>query len=249
MLEPIILPKAPVLESSAPLPSSFLSAFKLVIKPYLTMGKLPISLASEILNMHVRTIGAVWSKKVVYKTLMRRWYWSKYWNCLSNIPDLSITQVERQRWAIPIHLTSLVRLSVKWTWRQTVPKRAQLMSVSNSPISSSTKAISRDPAITTPKWNSSQWLKIPAWTQNYLLSPNGHYQPWMLATSLLSYWMWMSCFCLDYFTEFWLDFLWVSWPMKTSLKPHQHSLVVTESLWEVDATNKRNQGVKWKMQA
>ena len=38
------------------IPDNFLDLFKLVIKPYLSMGKLPIKLASEILDMHVRKI-------------------------------------------------------------------------------------------------------------------------------------------------------------------------------------------------
>ena len=72
MLAPIVLPKiAQVSDLTKPLPSSFLSAFKLVIKPYLTMGKLPISLASEILNIHVRTIQRrLESEGAVYKTLI-----------------------------------------------------------------------------------------------------------------------------------------------------------------------------------
>ncbi len=65
MLEPIVLPKA-AQESvpATPLPSTFLNAFKLVIKLYLTMEKLPIgALASEILNIHVSSDSAPIGKR------------------------------------------------------------------------------------------------------------------------------------------------------------------------------------------
>ncbi|MGF1752782.1 AraC family transcriptional regulator [Vibrio makurazakiensis] len=46
-------------ESTIPyeiLPGNFLDTFKLAIQPYVSMGKLPIKIASEILNINVRTI-------------------------------------------------------------------------------------------------------------------------------------------------------------------------------------------------
>ncbi|GAM72508.1 transcriptional regulator [Vibrio sp. JCM 19236] len=43
-------------DKQPPVPENFLDLFKLIIKPYLSMGKLPIKLAAEILDMHVRKI-------------------------------------------------------------------------------------------------------------------------------------------------------------------------------------------------
>lgn len=42
---------------------SFVSSFQLAINPYLSVGKLPISLASEILNINVRTIQRRFGKR------------------------------------------------------------------------------------------------------------------------------------------------------------------------------------------
>ncbi|WP_345772756.1 helix-turn-helix transcriptional regulator [Vibrio sp. Isolate31] len=120
MLAPIVLPKAPlVLESNAPLPSSFLIAFKLVIKPYLTMGKLPISLASEILNMHVRTIQRrLEHEGVVYKTLIEEMVLEQVLELLKQ-PDLSITQVGAQMgYSDSSHFTRAFKRQMNMTPRQ-----------------------------------------------------------------------------------------------------------------------------------
>lgn len=151
MFEPIILPKTPpVLESSAPLPSSFLSAFKLVIKPYLTMGKLPISLASEILNMHVRTIQRRLEQEgVVYKTLIEEMVLEQVLELLKQ-PDLSITQVgAKMGYSDSSHFTRAFKRQMNMTPRQYRKSTANVGKQQS--ISSSTKLSVRDPAITTPK--------------------------------------------------------------------------------------------------
>lgn len=57
MLSPISLQsKAQALATDTIPMYDFLSSFKLAIKPYLSMGKLPIKIAAEILNLNVRTI-------------------------------------------------------------------------------------------------------------------------------------------------------------------------------------------------
>lgn len=57
MLAPINLPSTVESNSVQDIPMfDFLSSFKLAIKPYLSMGKLPIKIAAEILNLNVRTI-------------------------------------------------------------------------------------------------------------------------------------------------------------------------------------------------
>lgn len=120
MLEPIVLPK--VLqepELASPLPSSFLSAFKLVIKPYLTMGKLPISLASEILNIHVRTIQRrLENEGVVYKALIEEMVLEQVLDLLKQ-PDLSITQVgAKMGYSDSSHFTRAFKRQMNMTPRQ-----------------------------------------------------------------------------------------------------------------------------------
>nr|WP_244267516.1 helix-turn-helix transcriptional regulator [Vibrio splendidus] len=120
MLAPIVLPKvAQESEITAPLPSSFLSAFKLVIKPYLTMGKLPISLASEILNIHVRTIQRrLESEGVVYKTLIEEMVLVQVLELLKQ-PDLSITQVgAKMGYSDSSHFTRAFKRQMNMTPRQ-----------------------------------------------------------------------------------------------------------------------------------
>ncbi|WP_372385806.1 helix-turn-helix domain-containing protein [Vibrio sp. BS-M-Sm-2] len=120
MLEPIVLPKvAEALEPTAPLPSTFLNAFKLVIKPYLTMGKLPISLASEILNIHVRTIQRrLESEGVVYKTLIEEMVLDQVLELLKQ-PDLSITQVgAKMGYSDSSHFTRAFKRQMNMTPRQ-----------------------------------------------------------------------------------------------------------------------------------
>jgi len=57
MLSPITAPSKSKPDTTADIPMyDFLSSFKLAIKPYLSMGKLPIKIAAEILNLNVRTI-------------------------------------------------------------------------------------------------------------------------------------------------------------------------------------------------
>lgn len=120
MLEPIVLPKA-AQESvpATPLPSSFLSAFKLVIKPYLTMGKLPISLASEILNIHVRTIQRrLESEGVVYKTLIEEMVLELVLELLKQ-PDLSITQIgAKMGYSDSSHFTRAFKRQMNMTPKQ-----------------------------------------------------------------------------------------------------------------------------------
>nr|WP_241902761.1 MULTISPECIES: helix-turn-helix transcriptional regulator [unclassified Vibrio] len=120
MLAPIVLPKvAQTLEPSPMLPSSFLSAFKLVIKPYLTMGKLPISLASEILNIHVRTIQRrLENEGVVYKTLIEELVLEQVLELLKQ-PDLSITQVgAKMGYSDSSHFTRAFKRQMNMTPRQ-----------------------------------------------------------------------------------------------------------------------------------
>ncbi|OED84740.1 AraC family transcriptional regulator [Vibrio splendidus ZF-90] len=120
MLAPIVLPKiAQVPDLTKPLPSSFLSAFKLVIKPYLTMGKLPISLASEILNIHVRTIQRrLESEGVVYKTLIEEMVLEQVLELLKQ-SDLSITQVgAKMGYSDSSHFTRAFKRQMNMTPRQ-----------------------------------------------------------------------------------------------------------------------------------
>ncbi|MFM2590171.1 helix-turn-helix domain-containing protein [Vibrio sp. TBV020] len=56
MLAPISLPSISHKDREQAPNLDFLSSFKLAIKPYLSMGKLPIKIAAEILNLNVRTI-------------------------------------------------------------------------------------------------------------------------------------------------------------------------------------------------
>ncbi|MBY7729619.1 helix-turn-helix transcriptional regulator [Vibrio splendidus] len=120
MLEPIVLRKA-AQESvpATPLPSSFLSAFKLVIKPYLTMGKLPIGLASEILNIHVRTIQRrLENEGVVYKALIEEMVLEQVLELLKQ-PDLSITQVgAKMGYSDSSHFTRAFKRQMNMTPRQ-----------------------------------------------------------------------------------------------------------------------------------
>ena len=127
MLAPIALPKvARESEITAPLPSSFLSAFKLVIKPYLTMGKLPISLASEILNIHVRTIQRrLESEGVVYKTLIEEMVLEQVLELLKK-SDLSITQVgAKMGYSDSSHFTRAFKRQMNMTPRQYRKERLQ----------------------------------------------------------------------------------------------------------------------------
>ncbi len=120
MLAPIGLPNiAQVSDLNKPLPSSFLSAFKLVIKPYLTMGKLPISLASEILNIHVRTIQRrLESEGVVYKTLIEEMVLEQVLELLKQ-SDLSITQVgAKMGYSDSSHFTRAFKRQMNMTPRQ-----------------------------------------------------------------------------------------------------------------------------------
>ncbi|PMO00480.1 AraC family transcriptional regulator [Vibrio sp. 10N.222.54.B6] len=120
MLAPIVLPQiAQVPDLTKPLPSSFLSAFKLVIKPYLTMGKLPISLASEILNIHVRTIQRrLESEGVVYKTLIEEMVLEQVLELLKQ-SDLSITQVgAKMGYSDSSHFTRAFKRQMNMTPRQ-----------------------------------------------------------------------------------------------------------------------------------
>ncbi|WP_083994595.1 helix-turn-helix domain-containing protein [Vibrio atlanticus] len=120
MLSPIVLSKrGHTPEFITPLPSSFLSAFKLVIKPYLTMGKLPISLASEILNIHVRTIQRrLESEGVVYKTLIEEMVFEQVLELLTE-SDLSITQVgTKMGYADSSHFTRAFKRQMNMTPRQ-----------------------------------------------------------------------------------------------------------------------------------
>jgi AraC-like DNA-binding protein len=64
-------PLLPLPANDLPLNSTFLSSFKIAIRPYLSMGKLPITLAAKITNLNVRTLqrrlakyGAVYSEIV-----------------------------------------------------------------------------------------------------------------------------------------------------------------------------------------
>ncbi|WP_156684042.1 MULTISPECIES: helix-turn-helix transcriptional regulator [unclassified Vibrio] len=58
-------------KNSLYLEPSFLSTFKMAISPYLSMGKLPITLAAEILRMNVRTLQRrLADHKLIYKELI-----------------------------------------------------------------------------------------------------------------------------------------------------------------------------------
>nr|WP_253649289.1 helix-turn-helix transcriptional regulator [Vibrio splendidus] len=127
MLSPIVLSKrGHTPELTTPLPSSFLSAFKLVIKPYLTMGKLPISLASEILNIHVRTIQRrLESEGVVYKTLIEEMVLEQVLELLTE-SDLSITQIgTKMGYADSSHFTRAFKRQMNMTPRQYRKERLQ----------------------------------------------------------------------------------------------------------------------------
>ncbi|MEZ9233347.1 helix-turn-helix domain-containing protein [Vibrio amylolyticus] len=58
LASPVRLPQRSEPSALLSIPScdSFLGSFKLAIKPYVSMGKLPIKLAAEILDMNVRTL-------------------------------------------------------------------------------------------------------------------------------------------------------------------------------------------------
>ena len=98
---------------------SFLSSFKLAIKPYLSMGKLPISLASEILNIHVRTIQRRLEKEgVVYKTLIEEMVLEQTLYLLQH-SSLSITEIgAKMGYSDSSHFTRAFKRQMKMTPRQ-----------------------------------------------------------------------------------------------------------------------------------
>lgn len=75
---------------------NFLSLFKLAIRPYLSTGKLPISLAADILNMNVRTIQRrLKSENTKYSTVIDEMLLEKMQDQLNNT-ELSITTISAQ---------------------------------------------------------------------------------------------------------------------------------------------------------
>ena len=74
----------------------FLSLFKLAIKPYLSTGKLSISLASDILNINVRTIQRrLKEKNTQYSTVVEEMILEEMQDRLNNT-ELSITTISTQ---------------------------------------------------------------------------------------------------------------------------------------------------------
>jgi AraC-like DNA-binding protein len=71
----------------------FLESFKLAIEPYLSMGKLPISLAAEVTNLNVRTLQRRLAKHdVVYSDIIEEIMMSKVLKLLEN-KDIPITAI------------------------------------------------------------------------------------------------------------------------------------------------------------
>jgi AraC-like DNA-binding protein len=98
---------------------SFVSSFQLAIKPYLSMGKLPISLASEILNINVRTIQRRLEKEgVIYKALIEEMVLEQTLFLLEH-SDLSITDIgAKMGYSDSSHFTRAFKRQMKMTPRQ-----------------------------------------------------------------------------------------------------------------------------------
>ena len=98
---------------------SFVSSFQLAIKPYLSMGKLPISLASEILNINVRTIQRRLEKEgVIYKVLIEEMVLEQTLFLLEH-SDLSITDIgAKMGYSDSSHFTRAFKRQMKMTPRQ-----------------------------------------------------------------------------------------------------------------------------------
>lgn len=97
LLSPIQLPKninkvAQHQSCSIP-PSSFKQQFTLAITPYLSMGKLPIKIAAEILRLNVRTLQRrLESENIVYKQLIEALVFEQISKHLSGSNE-NITQI------------------------------------------------------------------------------------------------------------------------------------------------------------
>lgn len=99
--------------------STFLSVFKLVIKPYLSMGKLSIKWASEILNLHVRTIQRrLDAEGVTYKKLIEDMVLEETLKLLHN-PELTITTIaSKMGYSDSAHFTRAFKRQMKMTPKQ-----------------------------------------------------------------------------------------------------------------------------------
>ena len=127
MLSPIVLarqaqarPKAEDdAKGNSAFPNTFVPSFCLAIKPYLSMGKLPISLASDILNIHVRTIQRRLDKEgVTYKKLIEDIVLEQTLELLK-YSDLSITSIgSKMGYSDSSHFTRAFKRQMNMTPRQ-----------------------------------------------------------------------------------------------------------------------------------
>ena len=118
MMAPVCHPYISTKEHVTPVSSSacFLGTFKLAIQPYLSMGKLPIKAAAQILNLHVRTLqrrlakeqvqyGAVIEEMVLEQTLD-----------LLKCPSLKITSIAiRMGYSDAAHFTRAFKRQMNMT--------------------------------------------------------------------------------------------------------------------------------------
>ncbi|NOH80406.1 helix-turn-helix transcriptional regulator [Vibrio sp. RE86] len=100
----------------SPLPTSFLSSFQLAIEPYLSMGRLPIKLASEILNINTRTLQRkLEAEGVVYQNFIEDLVMERIKQLLIN-SELSITEVaSKMGYSDSAHFTRAFKRTMKMT--------------------------------------------------------------------------------------------------------------------------------------
>ncbi|WP_017220274.1 helix-turn-helix domain-containing protein [Moritella dasanensis] len=118
----VMLPTAPklnALDLSSVLDKTFSSTFKLAIKPYLSMGKLPIKLAAEVLNINVRTIQRRLDKEgITYSKLVEGIILDQILELLSEF-DLSITLIaSKMGYSDSAHFTRAFKRQMQMTPRQ-----------------------------------------------------------------------------------------------------------------------------------
>ncbi|GIC76632.1 AraC family transcriptional regulator [Moritella sp. F3] len=113
------VPKVSELGRSSVLDKTFLSTFKLAIKPYLSMGKLPIKLAAEVLNIHVRTIQRRLDKEgTTYSKLVENICLEQTLDLLSE-RNLSITLIaSKMGYSDSAHFTRAFKRQMQMTPRQ-----------------------------------------------------------------------------------------------------------------------------------
>lgn len=102
--------------NDSPLPTSFLSSFQLAIEPYLSMGRLPIKLASEILNINTRTLQRrLEAEGVVYQNFIEDLVMGRIKQLLAK-SELSITEVaSKMGYSDSAHFTRAFKRTMKMT--------------------------------------------------------------------------------------------------------------------------------------